>query len=123
MDTSAADIEPVSLLTGGAEAANQVVQSVLGLMQAGETTLAGIADAFGLNPRTFQRRLADIGVRYSALLDEYRYRQATRALRETDISITDLAFELGYSHRGNLTRAFKRRIGVSPSAYRESLQK
>jgi AraC-like DNA-binding protein len=48
----------------------------------------------------------------------YRHRarmdQAMRQLRETDISITQIAYDAGYEHPSNFATAFKRTYGFSP---------
>jgi AraC-like DNA-binding protein len=58
-------------------------------------------------------------VSYWELLDELRHEGACAQLRNTDISIKELAFELGYSGSNNFIRAFKRLTGFTPSEYRE----
>jgi AraC-like DNA-binding protein len=116
---TAVDVE--GLRDGYAASADRVAHSVLSVVEAEGTALPTVASAFGLNARTFQRRLADVGLGFSDLVDDFRYRRAIRALRETEILISELALELGYEHPPNFARAFKSRVGVSPSAYRRSL--
>jgi AraC-like DNA-binding protein len=51
-------------------------------------------------------------------ISDYRHRlqmeQALAQLRNSDRSITEIAFEAGYEHPGNFATAFKRSFGVSP---------
>jgi len=82
------------------------------------TSMRVIADAFGMNERTLRRRLRESGLIYQDILDEHRFRQAVRLLRDDDVSVTDLAFQLGYDYPHNFSRAFRNRIGMSPSKYR-----
>jgi transcriptional regulator GlxA family with amidase domain len=40
-------------------------------------------------------------------------------LRETDRSVTDICFDVGFSSLGTFSRTFREVIGESPSSYRE----
>ncbi|HVM72301.1 MAG TPA: substrate-binding domain-containing protein [Anaerolineales bacterium] len=48
----------------------------------------------------------------------YRIQQAKQLLNTTDMSITDIAMEIGFSDSNYFSRAFRREVGVSPLAYR-----
>lgn len=76
------------------------------------------AEITGLSVRTLQRRLRRRGLSYSQLFEQTRYRAATRLLKDPDVRITDVAYELGYSEVAHFTRAFKRMAGINPSEYR-----
>jgi AraC-like DNA-binding protein len=78
-----------------------------------------MAELCGTSSRTLLRRLRDAGVSYQKLIDEVRLERATVKLEGTDISVKELAFELGYSGANNFIRAFKRMTGTTPKAYRE----
>ena len=80
-----------------------------------------VADAFGIDVRTFRRHLTAANLSYNELIDETRYRRALALLNDTDISITELAQDLGYEYPENFTRAFRKRVGVSPRKYREMI--
>jgi AraC-like DNA-binding protein len=59
---------------------------------------------------------------YRELVDELRSQQATELLRHSDASVTDIAFDLGYTDVAHFTRAFRRWTGVSPNRYRRLRQ-
>ena len=40
-------------------------------------------------------------------------------LRDTDRSVTDIAFDVGFTSRGTFSRTFREIIGEAPSDYRE----
>uniref|UniRef100_UPI00260D01D3 helix-turn-helix domain-containing protein n=1 Tax=uncultured Alcanivorax sp. TaxID=191215 RepID=UPI00260D01D3 len=50
---------------------------------------------------------------------EERYRQAQRLLEKPDLSISEVAYTLGYSDVANFSKAFKRWSGVTPKRYRD----
>ena len=82
-----------------------------------------IAESLTLSRRTLQRSLAEQGLSYAQLLTDVRMRQAARWLESTEIPIAEIAYALGYNEASNFTRAFRRQIGVSPQAFRDSAKK
>jgi len=86
----------------------------------GTATLKHIAAEIGLEPRTLQRRLKDEGTSFHLLVDGVRISRAVYFLTKTRISMTDIAFELGYAEASAFTRAFKRMVGFSPNQYRKA---
>ena len=40
-------------------------------------------------------------------------------LRETDRSVTDICFDVGFASRGTFSRTFREIVGVTPSEYRD----
>jgi AraC-like DNA-binding protein len=82
-----------------------------------------IAESLNQSRRTLQRSLAEQGLSYSQLLTDVRVRQAVRSLESTDRPITEIAYVLGYTEAANFTRAFRRRFGVSPQAFRDNAKK
>ena len=85
------------------------------------TSLKRVADAFGVSDKTFRRRLTALDLSYADMVDEMRYKRSLQLLNDTDLSITELALELGYRYPENFTRAFRKRVAVSPSAYRKMI--
>lgn len=76
-----------------------------------------LAKSLSMTSRTLNRRFNQIGTNYRDLLDKYRYERALRLLEKKMKSITEIAYELGYSDISSFTRAFKRWSGgVTPSA-------
>ena len=88
-------------------------------LDGGKTALADVADIVGLSTRTFQRKLAALGLAYSDVLDTVRYQHASGLLRDTDCRIIDVALSSGYSDPAHFSRAFRRMTGVTPRQFRE----
>lgn len=76
------------------------------------------AEIAGLSVRTLQRRLAQQGLSYSALVKHLRYEAASQLLRDSDVRMIDAANELGWGSPATFTRAFSDIAGISPSEYR-----
>ncbi|WP_181164557.1 helix-turn-helix transcriptional regulator [Amaricoccus solimangrovi] len=70
------------------------------------------------NVRTLQRTLNREGLDYRGLVNVIRVQRARELLGGTQMSITDISSQLGYSAPANFARAFRRITGVAPSDFR-----
>ena len=77
-----------------------------------------VADSLAMSRRTLQREIARRGTTYAEVVHNSRMRRACEELDNSDKTVTEIAFELGYTDASNFTRAFRRETGVSPSAFR-----
>jgi AraC-like DNA-binding protein len=84
----------------------------------GDTRLASVARELGASTRTLQRRLAEAGAAFQAVLDECRLAAAERHLQDASLSIAEIAWLVGYSEPSAFDRAFRRWRGVAPLVYR-----
>ena len=92
------------------------------LLPTGAATLDVISAQFRLHPKALQRRLAAEGTTFAALVDGARQVMARRYLRDTDMTLTHLAHELGYAEQSVLTRSCRRWFGSSPVVLRAGLR-
>lgn len=81
-------------------------------------TLATMAQALAMHPRTLRRRLLDEGGNFRDILARVRERLAIGYLRQTRLSNDEIAVRLGYSEAANFRHAFTRWTGTSPGSYR-----
>ena len=100
-----------------------LVQLIETLVIAGNPDIHTAASATGLSPRILQRRLADSGTTYSALLVNTRIDMAKRWIHDGNHSLADIASALGYTDQANFSRAFRRITGLSPRSYRGSIHR
>ncbi len=84
-------------------------------------TLSGTAAAMGLPERTLQRRLAEVGVSHSALVEGVRRELALKHLADAALSIAEIAFLLHFADSTAFDRAFKRWTGEPPARHRSRL--
>ncbi|KNX39583.1 AraC family transcriptional regulator [Luteipulveratus halotolerans] len=80
--------------------------------------IASVARLLAVHPRTLQRRLADEGTSYAAILDDVRREAAARYLTTTDMPLTQVAGLLGLSEQSALTRCCRRWWDATPTAVR-----
>ncbi|QIG49109.1 AraC family transcriptional regulator [Nordella sp. HKS 07] len=97
---------------------DSVGQLVRMFLKDGHYHINWIAAAAGISVRTLQRRLAERGVDYSALVEGARFDIAVHLLKDHGRKLIDIAFDLGYADAASFTRAFRRWTGVTPSEFR-----
>jgi AraC-like DNA-binding protein len=66
--------------------------------------------------RSFRAVFGETPHRY---LQRRRVERSMFLLRETDRSVTDICFDVGFSSLGTFSRTFREIVGSSPSTYRE----
>ncbi len=80
-----------------------------------------IAAIAGISGRTLQRKLADEGTSFSAIVDRWRFRKAIELLADPRVLVKDIFNHLGYSDVSNFERAFRRWTNTTPGKYRDNL--
>lgn len=96
----------------------QVRQSISGRLGQGMVKLADVAQDLHLSTRTLQRRLAEEGVAYQALLDATRHELACHYLASSAMPIAEVGYLLGYQDAPAFHHAFKQWQGQGPGQYR-----
>ena len=84
----------------------------------GEPRRAEIANKLEMSERTLQRRLEAEGTSFQHLLDVTRRELAQQYLGQTDTSLCDATYLLGFSNQSSFFRACKRWFGTSARHYR-----
>jgi AraC-like DNA-binding protein len=88
------------------------------LLPHGKAKKETVAKALALSMRTFSRRLADEGSSYEEVVDQLRRSLALQYLKEPSMSVSQIAWLLGYEGSTSFNHAFRRWTGHSPSATR-----
>lgn len=105
--------DPSSLL-------HRVHQAIADALRGGKPSLQATARALHASPRTLQRHLEDLGVTHRELVEDIRRDMAERLLATRRMSITEIAFLLGYEDVSGFRRAYRRWTGTSPARARSS---
>ena len=87
-------------------------------INAGHPDLPHVAKAMACSSRTLQRQLNNCGIDFRTLVDDTRKRLALNYLKDTDHTLSQIAFLLGYSEVSAFNRSFKRWTGKTPLHYR-----
>jgi AraC-like DNA-binding protein len=86
--------------------------------RAGAPSSARLAALFDLHERTLRRRLGDGGATVRDLVSEVRRELAQHLLRDTDLSVTEVAHILSYSDSTVFARAFRGWMKLNPQEWR-----
>jgi AraC-like DNA-binding protein len=84
------------------------------LLPHGRARAGEIARKLGVSARTFARRLASEGLTFKELLEALRSDLARRYLADQGLTISQVAWLLGYQEVSAFTHAFKRWTGMTP---------
>jgi len=81
-------------------------------------SLAELSRMLGVNRTTLTKCFSKVyGVTVFNFLRRYRLEQSRRLLQAGNQSVTQIAFDVGYSHQKTFSREFKKYFGNTPSHY------
>ncbi|MBU2954349.1 AraC family transcriptional regulator [Marinobacter sp. F3R08] len=99
------------------------VRNLLTPLFRGETpSLETIAMKMGVAPWTLQRQLAAEGTKFRELMDETRKQLARDYIRETDTSLAEIAWLLGFANPAAFHKAYRRWFSLSPGEHRKQIR-
>ena len=102
------------------EITQKVKAIIIDQLPSGNVTDESVGWVLHMSSRKLQRQLESAGTTFNTLLNEIRQDLAQKYLREHDTTMTEIAFLLGFSESSAFSRAFRRWMGLSPSAYRKA---
>ena len=90
---------------------------------ADRVTIEDLSKQFLMNPTTLKRKFKAVyGMSIAAHMKQHRMEHAAKLLLETNDSIAQIAFAVGYESQSRFTNTFKEAYGMLPSMYRKKLQ-
>ena len=92
------------------------------LLPHGKAKRHRVAKTWGHSERTLTRRLADENTTYEEVVDQLRRSLALQYVKEPSLSVSQIAWLLGYEGSSSFNHAFVRWTGRSPSATRNQKQ-
>ena len=92
------------------------------LLPHGKACMRDVARKLAMSQRTLARRLASEGLRFAGILDSLRFDLAKRHLADRRLSISKIAWLLGYSDVSSFSHAYKRWTGKAPRASQRHLR-
>jgi AraC-like DNA-binding protein len=87
----------------------------------GKAQASLVAKALALSERTLSRRLANEGATYAQVVDELRRSLALQYLKDPGLTLSQIAWLLGYEGSTSFNHAFRRWTGSSPSEARSAI--
>jgi len=89
-------------------------------MRSGRTEVTAVAEGLRMSARTLQRRLSAEGTSHAELLDGVRRELALRYVADRSLSLSEVAFLVGFADQTTFHRAFVRWTGRTPGAFRKN---
>jgi AraC-like DNA-binding protein len=97
---------------------SSVENEVQKLLPHGTAERRTVAKALGMSTRTLARRLAEEGTTFEDVVDRLRQSLALQYIKDRELSLSQIAWLIGYGGSTSLNHAFRRWTGRSPSAMR-----
>lgn len=89
-----------------------------------EATLSSVAGAFHFHPSYLSNLIKkEFGKNFKTLLTEIRLKQACNLLENSEKTIEEIVFEVGYTNASHFYRLFKKHYGSTPYEYRKKCHK
>ena len=88
-------------------------------LQCDNLSVHELAQRLAISSRSLHRLLAREGCSYFQLAESLRMEKAKRYLRDTVLSLDEIAEQLQYSDSRSFRRAFKRAVNLTPSEFRQ----
>lgn len=102
----------------GLDLVDQVEDWIVKRLPTGRVDIESAARDFGMSGRTLSRRLADNKTSFSQLVEDLRAQLAQHYVGDPSLSLSSIAYLLGYADPTSFSKAFKNRYGSPPQRYR-----
>ena len=99
--------------------ASEVRELLLAMLPSGKSSQTSIARRMNRSLSTLQRQLQSEGTSYQEIRDDTRSALARDYVRDRDLTLSQVAYMLGFSDQSNFSRAFKRWTGQTPREFRQ----
>lgn len=93
-------------------------REIMSQSKEGSPTLDSVAKSMAISGRTLRRRLAEQNYTFLEIKNLAREKQARYFLEHTNLSMSEIAFELGFSELSAFSRAFRHWTGKAPQSFR-----
>ena len=98
--------------------ASDVEDIVKDALPSGIPSITQVGEHRGMSSRTLTRRLSEGGITFRDLVRQTQEKIAKGLLSNTSDTVSEIAFQTGFSEQSAFSRAFKRWTGQSPLEYR-----
>jgi AraC-like DNA-binding protein len=99
---------------------SSVENAIALLLPHGNARAGEVANKLGVSRRTLARRLSSEGLNFAGVMQRLKADLAKRHLADESLSISEVAWLLGYQDPSAFTHAFKRWTGSPPRTLRQS---
>lgn len=101
---------------------HQVIKMVVEQLPRGKAKAKIIAKELAVSERTLARRLSEHETNFGAIIDDVRKNLFTRFIKESELSLSQIAYLLGYSEQAAMNKSVKRWTGKTPRKHLETVK-
>lgn len=110
-----------TLLWPSMNSLSTIIREIIGSdLTSGFPSFDTVAAKMSMSPQTLSRRLNEAGISYQAIKDAIRRDAAIALLANSDYTIKEIAYQVGFKETASFSKAFKIWLGQAPSDYRRS---
>ena len=80
-----------------------------------------VANQLNMSERTLRRKLQQESTSFRDILLDTRMEKSTSLIKKGNLNLEQIAYSLGYQHPTTFSSAFKKKFGISPKHYKDSL--
>lgn len=100
--------------------AMEVEELIRDALPSGIPSIVQVGEHMGMSNRTLTRRLSENGLSFRDLIRKTQEEMAKDLLKSTSRSVSEIAFQTGFSEQSAFNRAFRRWTGQSPLEFRKN---
>ncbi len=100
---------------------DKVKDIVLEELPSGKVDIDMVAQRLHMSRQTLYRKLKKESLIFQELVEDIRREKALEVIKDESLSLSEIAFVLGFSELSAFSRAFKRWTGTRPKQYRNEL--
>jgi len=108
-------------LQGSATVSERTRAVLLEAMPSGQVSVQLVSKRLGMSPRTLQRKLRGEGLSFKDIVRTTRERLAQHYLAQTNLTMSEISYLLGFEDPSSFFRAFQGWTGQTPKTARQSL--
>ena len=101
--------------------ASDVERLIKDALPSGIPSIHHIGKHIGMSSRTLTRRLSENGITFRDLVKQTQEKISKDLLKNSEYSVSEIAFQIGFSEQSAFSRAFKRWTGQSPLEFRQPI--
>lgn len=102
------------------ELLEEVKTLIMDALPSGIPTKTDVGRFLGMSSRTLTRRLSETGLTFREIIVNTQQEISTQLLKNSSQTVSEIAFQAGFSEQSAFNRAFKRWTGKSPVAFRKN---
>ncbi len=119
LDIFTQQLDQVLIQLQGPKSIAAKVRKLIATIPGAYPAVDDVAQQIGISSRTLSRYLKDNNTTFQALVNQVKCQQASHYLQSSNLSIEQIATQVGFGDSANFRRAFSGWTGMTPSQFRK----